>query len=435
MRNKRLIGAVSAAALLFLILALVLVRQQTPVQELSSERITANRQQGRPVQALYQIEAWADREGWIPETLRLAGDVWHEMGDTAQALPYWEAASAGLPNDTLLARMLADAYLTLQRWPQAVDQLNRLVELDFSDAWAHYQLGMLRAAFDPPTAETHLKIAERVPEYQDVAATLLFVIDEHGSDPLIGMPVGLVLADADLWPQAELAFQYAADVGQQYPEALAYTALARDRQGKDGSAAIARAVALGSQNAVVRFIQGLHLREQNDLAGSLDALVQAAVLDPNNPAYYAELGSAYRLLGDLENAEHWLRAAVETSNQDPRFQQLLALFYAEEAPGLNEGGMTELEALATIVPDDPDVQAGLGWGLYRSGDTEAALEKLDAILDTVPEHPRSLYYKARIKLETGDFEAARALLNQIVSLDSPFRVESQRMLETLGGSG
>jgi len=267
---------VSAAALLFLILALVLVRQQTPVQELSLERITANRQQGRPVQALYQIEAWADREGWIPETLRLAGDVWHEMGDTAQALPYWEAASAGLPNDTLLARMLADAYLTLQRWPQAVDQLNRLVELDFSDAWAHYQLGMLRAAFDPPTAETHLKIAERVPEYQDVAATLLFVIDEHGSDPLIGMPVGLVLADADLWPQAELAFQYAADVGQQYPEALAYTALARDRQGKDGSAAIARAVALGSQNAVVRFIQGLHLREQNDLAGSLDALVQAA---------------------------------------------------------------------------------------------------------------------------------------------------------------
>jgi tetratricopeptide (TPR) repeat protein len=433
MMNKQFLGAVSAAALLFLILGLVLLRSQTPSEEYDAGRIEANRQQGRPVQALYQIEALADAQGWTPERLRLAGDVWHEMGDVTQALPYWEAAGVGLPDDTLLARMLAESYLTLQRWTQAVDQLNRLVEMDFSDVWAHYQLGMLRAAFDPPTAETHLKLAVRAPEYQDVAATLLFVIDEYGTDPLIGMPVGLALADADQWPLAELAFQYAADVGQQYPEALAYVGLARDRQGKDSRAAIQQAVALGSQNAVVRFIQGLHLREQEDLAGSLDALVQAAVLDPDNPAYYAELGSAYRLLGDLENAEHWLREAVEISNQDPRFQQLLALFYAEEGPSLDADGLSELEAMATIVPDDPDVQAGLGWGLYRSGDVEAALEKLDAILDTVPQHPRSLYYKARIMLETGKLDEARTLLGQIIMLDSPFRSEAQRMLATVGG--
>jgi tetratricopeptide (TPR) repeat protein len=432
--NKRLIGAVPVAALLFLILALVLPRPSTPILDHGLQRIQTNRQQGRPVQALYQIEALAGRQGWTPESLRLAGDVWHDMGDITRALPYWEAAGIGLRDDRVLARTLAEAYLTVQRWPQAVDQLNRLVELDFSDAWAHYQLGLLRAAFDLPTAETHLKIAERAPEYQDLAATLLFVIDEYRTDPLIGMPVGLALADADLWPMAELAFQYAADVGQHYPEALAYVGLARDRQGKDGTAEIAQALALDLQNPVVRFIQGLHLREQNDLAGSLDALVQAAVLAPNNPAYYAELGSAYRLLGDLENAENMLRTAVEISSQDPRFQQLLALFYAEEAPSLDEGGLTELEALATIVPDDPDVQAGLGWALYHAGHVEAALEKLDAILDTVPEHPRSLYYKARIRLETGNLDEARALLERISNVDSPFADEARRMLETLGGN-
>lgn len=434
MKHMRLIGAVSAAALLFLILALALSRQ-TPAEQDELALIQVNRQQGRPAQALYQLEALAAVEGWTPERLRLAGDVWRDMGDITRALPYWEAASTGLPDDRLIARMLADSYLTLQRWPLAVDQLNRLVQMDFSDAWAHYQLGMLRAAFDPPTAETHLKVAVRAPAYQSVAAALLYVIDEHRTDPLIGMPVGLALADAGLWPQAELAFQNAADVGQSYPVALAYAGLARDRQGKDGSAAIARAVSLGPQDAVVRFIQGLHLRMQNDLTGSLDTLVQAAVLDPDNPAYYAELGSAYRLLGDLENAERWLRTAVEVSNDDPRFQQLLALFYAEEAPGLNAGGLSELEALAMLAPDDPDIQAGLGWGLYRAGDVEAALEKLNTILETVPAHPRSLYYMARIRLETGDLDEARTLLTQIVGLESPYQAEAQRMLATLGGAG
>lgn len=426
MTKMRFIGAVSAAALLFLILALVFT--QRPAQDSIVNRISANWQQGRLVQALYQTEAVAQAEGWTPERLRFAGEIWQALGDIGQALPYWEAASAGLPNDRPLARRLAEAYLTLQRWPQALDQLNRLVELEYSDTWAHFQLGMLRAAFDPPTAEVHLKLAVRAPQYQAIAARLLFVIDKYRTDPLIGMPVGLALADAEQWPLAELAFQYAADVGQQYPEALAYVALARDRQGKDSRAAMSRALLFGSQNAVVRFIQGLYLRQQNDLAGSLDALVQASVLDPDNPAYYAELSSAYRLLGDMDNAERWLRTAVEVSNQDPRFQQLLALFYAEAAPQLSE-----LEALATIVPDDPDVQAGLGWGLYRAGDTAAALEKLDAILGTAPQHPRSLYYKARILLETNRLDEARLLLSQLATLDSPFRAEARRMLETVGG--
>ncbi|MBZ0301899.1 MAG: tetratricopeptide repeat protein [Anaerolineae bacterium] len=432
MTRKWTLGAVSFAALLFLILgqsAILRPQDESPdAPDLSL--VQANRQRGRFVQALYQLDVVADQAGWSADRLQLAGDIWRDLGDLTRALPYWEAASLQQPDDRLLRRVLAEAYLTMQRWPDAVDQLTGLIQADANDAWAHFQVGMLRAAFDPQAAEVDLQAAVNVPDYHDLAAALHRIVTEQNTDPLIGMPVGLALADAGYWPQAELAFRHAADVAQAYPEALAYVGLAREQQGKDGSDWIKRAVALGPRSAAVRYVQGLHLRSRNDLDGSLKALLQAVVLDPVNPAYYAELGTAYKLVGDLDNAERWLRVGVETSNQDPRFQRLLALFYAEEVPNL-ESGLSDLQVLATVMPDDPDVQAGVAWGVYQSGDPDAALAALDAILQADPAHPRSLFYKARILLEAGNLDGAEPLLEQLVGLDSPFQADSQRLLDGL----
>ncbi len=433
MIGKRILGAVSLMTLPFLILLVVLPLLGGEPATVEAEALTANLQRGRYPQALYQVTALADREGWTPDRLRLAGDLWRELGDLTRALPYWEAAHQHLPDDPVLMHTLAEAYLMTQRWPHAVDQLHRLVELDAGDAWAHYHLGLLRAAYDPQAATAHLQAASQTAAYRVTASRLLAVLDSQAEDLLLGMPVGLVLAEAELWPYAEVAFQHAVDMSPVYPEALAYTGLARDHQGKDGGAWVARALALDPQNPVVRFIEGLHLRHTGDLQGSLDALVQAVALDPQNPAYYAELGTAYHLTGDLENAERWLRVAVDVSNQAAEFQRLLALFYAQEAPGLTSGGMSDLEMVATLMPDDPEVQASLGWARYGAGDTQAALEYLDAVLEVVPDHPRSLYYKARIALESERWDDARALLERLVTLNSPFQTEAVHMLDSLGG--
>ena len=104
------------------------------------------------------------------------------------------------------------------------------------------------------------------------------------------------------------------------PLALAYGGLARDMQGKDGAPQIDAAVTVAPDDPQVRFLQGLHLRLAYDNAGSLDAMVQAVALDPENPALYAELGKAYQLTGDLTAAERWLKFAVSL---DSHFQPLL----------------------------------------------------------------------------------------------------------------
>jgi tetratricopeptide (TPR) repeat protein len=419
-------------ALLLLTLAFLALPFDTPLSNESNLDVVISLQQNkRPVQALFHLKVLAAREGWQPAYLRLAGDLWREMGSTTQALSYWEAAVHSQPADPELIRALAEGYLTTQQWSAASDQLEQLVAANPQDAWAHYHLGLVRLVFNPQQAAAHLQQAARTAAYAPVARSLLAVIRQQADNPLIGMHAGLILADAQLWSFAELAFRHAADIGQIYPEALAYVGFTRQQQGKDGGEWLRRAAALGTQSALAQFFYGLYLRDQDDLSGSLQALIQAVVLEPENPAYYAELGTAYRLLGDLENAERWLRMAAAVSHEDVRFQQLLATFYAEEH--LDQSAVSALERIAGTLPDDPSIQASLAWATYRSGDTTGAYRILDDILSRLPDHPQSLYYKARIALETADRDTALTLLRRLVALNSSYTAEASRMLSSLEG--
>lgn len=281
----------------------------------------------RPVQSLYRLEAEAARSGWTPENRRQAGYYWYSLGDLSRAVANWESAAP----DARVLRDLSQAYIDLQRWADADASLERMLPLLPPGApdrsWAQFQLGMIRAAYDPQGSAELLRAA--APTYGAAVLTLIPVLE---ADP-DSLRVGLALADSELWAYAELAFSSSTD-----PLANAYAGLVRDMQGKDGSAQIQTALALLPNNAQAHFIYGLHLRLKFDFAASLQAITQAVALDPENPALYAELGRAYQLLGDFASAERWLEFAVSL---DSSFQGLLDNFYADEEAILRDMGLMD----------------------------------------------------------------------------------------------
>jgi tetratricopeptide (TPR) repeat protein len=428
-RSSCLWRAVPLLVLLVLILNSVNVNAQSPDDE---NLILLNRQQGRPLQALYQVEVQAARDGWTPTLARTAGDLWRELGDMSNAVAYWEIALAGEQGNGNLMRQIAQTYIDLQRWAQAVDMLERLVQIVPDEAWGHYQLGLLRAPFDPTAAIEPLQQAVVSPSYNTVSYALLNVLQTNPVDSFTSMRVGLVLMDYQLWSYAELAFSHAALLNEPYPEALAYTGLARDWQGKEGNAWVEQAIALAPANAQVRYVQGLHLRAIGDNGNSVNAFMLAVSLEPGNPAYCAELGIAYKLIDDLENAMLWLQQAVILSNSAPEFQRLLVLFYAEQAVALTALGFDVGGQLSSMDLGDADVLAELGWSLYNGGDLIGAQNQLNAALTIDPQNPRALYYRARILLDSNEILAAVPLLQLVVVSNSEFAVESQRILTSLG---
>jgi tetratricopeptide (TPR) repeat protein len=297
-------------------------------------------QTDRPMQAIYHLEAQAALTGWTLETRRLAGDLWRSAGDLRRAVAYWETAAS----DTPILRDRAEAYIDLQRWVDAQDVLEQLLAKapanSTNHTWAQFQLGLIRAAYDPAGAAELLRAA--APAYGESVLTLLPVL-ESTTDPL---RVGIALGDAGLWSYAELTFSQADD-----PLATAYAGLARDMQGKDGGEQIDQALLLAPENPRVHFLHGLHLRLKFDFAGSLQAITQAVALDPENPALYAELGRAYQLMDDLTSAERWLKFAVELDSQ---FQSVLDAFYEDEASLLRSIGLMDEAVLPFDAPLSPE---------------------------------------------------------------------------------
>lgn len=329
--------SVSALSALNLFL---LTPMPTDAQDADIGFVLPERGSGRPLQSLYRVEAIAAHDGWTPERLRLAGDLWREAGDFRQTLAYWQAAAQTSDDETLL-RDIAQMALELQDWNTASDALQRLVLTVPDDAWVNLQLGLLQAPFNFSNALPHLEIAAGENAYAALSADMTTVL-EH--DPVDALAVGLVLADHELWSFAELAFRQAADQ-QGIAEAFAYVGFARDHQDKEGTLWLDQALALAPQSATVRLLQGLHLRLAGEIDASLNALIAAATLDPENPVMYAELGTAYQLAGDFDQARRWLEQALALSDDDTRYQQLL------DALSVQENNLMELFGIATEEAD------------------------------------------------------------------------------------
>jgi Flp pilus assembly protein TadD len=313
----------------------LIVTLRPPV--LVGDFVLPRRLSGRPLQALYQLDAIAVEAGWTPELLHLAGDLWREAGDITRALSYWRAA--GMNTDEALLRDMALAELEVQDWAQALDTLNRLARLAPDDAWVQFQLGLIQSAVDPSAALEHLTLAARESAYADIAAQLSGVLRNSTGDAAGLVSVGQALAERELWAHAELAFTRAVSI-ESLPEALAYAGFARAMQAEEGGDWIDRAVALAPTSATVRLLQGLYLRRIGDYEGSQRALAAAAGLDPQNPVMFAELGTSYQLLGDLMLARRWLEQALALSDGDSRFQERLDELTSAEAQLLRDFGVT-----------------------------------------------------------------------------------------------
>jgi tetratricopeptide (TPR) repeat protein len=362
------------------------------------------------------------------------------VGDSEKALFHREQAAFTYDDVPLLSE-IAQAHMERGNWSKAADTLARLLAIEPQNAWANYHLGMIRAPFNPAQAEVYLRQAALDVQFNQSARAVRVAIIESRDDATIDevrlpMLIGLTMIEHNLWQYAELAFDHANTlsitiIGEPFADALAYKSLALDRQDKDGGNVILAAIRADPNNAQVRYLLARHYRHHESFTASLDAMIQAVQLAPESPALYTELSTAYRLVGDLQEAEAWLQAAVTYSENAPEYERLLALFYADEAQSLGADGLAAINDTLTSMPDDPDLIAGAAWARFIAGDEEAGLEQIETALQIAPENPRALFYKARMLLvRDEEIDVALQLLRQVATAENDFRLEAQRILDS-----
>ncbi len=356
------------------------------------------------------------------------------VGDSDAALAHRQAAAESA-DDPALWREVADAHRVAGNWQAALQAYEAVTRLAPDDVEAYYWAGVILLPYDVRHAYEQLIHAETDSLMATAAQTLTNVIvrEQMAVPAELNLQLGMALAALGHWAQAEQCFANATAYDTEYGEAWAYQGLARSQQGFDAEALFQRAFLVAVDRPLVTVLHGLSLRASGDYVGALQELVRAQEMKPDNPAFAAELGATFRLLGDHESAEQWLRSAVQESPGDREFLNLLAMFYAEDGYNLRSNGLSVLQEAVALQPDDPDLRAAYAWALYQLGEVAAAQQNIELARSLDPANPRALYYQGLMYQAQSQDDLATEALLQLLDLPrvSGFDVLARRVLERL----
>ena len=255
------------------------------------------------------------------------------------------------------------------------------------------------------------------------------------------------LADGDMAGAID-AYDEALELQPSSAEALTYRGWLTSRRGDLDTAVeyLDDAIAVDPAYPDARLFRAIVALEEGDGAGAAQQLAVFDSLDP--PPYAEELLAQAGVRERVTEARHAAvlqvvdgLAAIE---ERPAFEETAlgvddALVAAEALAARGEllDAVQFLDWVLESRPNDPDVLAGRGWLLVRSGDPELlalGVEYLDAALVADPSNPAGLVYRAFARWQQGDDSGARTDLAAFDALPHQPH-DLARLVETQGLRG
>ncbi len=181
-----------------------------------------------------------------------------------------------------------------------------------------------------------------------------------------------------------------------------------------------------SVQALRAYTEGMELVRSGNNLEAAKRFEAATQQDPEFALGYSRLAQTYANLGYDDKAEQASRRAVSLSEKLP--EQERYLIQANHARILNDTpkAIEAYEDLIKAAPDDPDVQFTLA-GLYvRVGAFDQALKYYGKLLERDPKYVDALLAIGRVRIRSGNPQAALDDLNRALSLSVQFENDEEK---------
>jgi len=336
----------------------------------------------------------------LPSQL-LAGSIYYQKGQYKQAVeylrPYWNA----YPGQIQSAKQLAISLVKVDKQQDAIEVLEKSVEIKPDNAQMLALLGSLyirngQAARGLETLEEAIAIA---PDSASIRTELA-----------IGH---LATGDAG---QAVTELQGAVELGDDLIQTDTLLVMMHIKQGKyDQAVAAAQQFAEKHPDiAVTQNLLGRAYHAQRDYKAARAAFEQALVLEPGFVPAQMNLANIDLQEGDRASAEQRYRAVLK--QDEGNLQALLALAKMAFEQGQKEEARQYLLQAQSSHPDDIK-SALLLVELYRQEqDTNRALDLAQRVGKAHPRNPGVLKVLARAQLDAGEIDAAISSLQTLAEV-------------------
>jgi Flp pilus assembly protein TadD len=175
------------------------------------------------------------------------------------------------------------------------------------------------------------------------------------------------------------------------------------------------------QSARARLTYGRWLLDQGRARDGSRAIDEALKLDPTSTDAKKSRALAGWYTRDLPGAEAILEPLHRDAPADPMVANLLALVLVEQDDAVKKRRGAELaDVNAAQFPRSPELQATLGWALYRSDQLDLAEQKLRAAVAGAQLTPDIAYYFSCILNARGNVDDAKKLLESATKASGAF---------------
>lgn len=355
-----------------------------------------------------------------------------QLGDLPAAQKTFEEGAARFSSYAFYEG-LAQIYRSQNNWQAERGALERQIQLDVSQASAHYRLGVLLLVLDEDAALTELlRAASLDPQFDSAAQTLTAALNLSAAQPNAAqqkISIGRALGLVEEWSLAAFAFQQALDLDAQNAEAWAWLGEAHQHIELPALTQLDRALELKRDSAIVRALRALYWQRQGNDSRALAEYLLAAEYDPLNPQWQAALGGAYAQRGDLISALSSYQRAVALAPEDAEFWRRLALFSAEYNIEIEMLGLPAAQKAASLAPTDSQALAALGYLYFLNNRYAPAEEYLTQALKIAPQNNSAQIWLALNEMAQGKSSEAYARLLRVRNAGGAESAQAAQLLE------
>jgi tetratricopeptide (TPR) repeat protein len=362
-------------------------------------------------------------------------EIAYRRGDTEEAIKLWRHAIALDPKDSDARYRLGQTYLELSQFDQARHELKRVLRSAPHHQGANYYLGLLAASDDNSAAIEYLRLAAEGEdrELSKRAREMLVLLDDIApseDDAYVAAHLGHAYLKLDAPGLALLQLEKVIALQPHNDTARAYTGYALFvLDDLDAARDVLREVTqLTPKHPLGHYFLGLLHRSEGYLPTALWEFKTSLQIDPSNAAVYAEIAETYQRMGQHVVAGDWYRAATEVAPDEAGFLILLARYYVDVLPKVEEGQAAAREAVAAA-PENAVVQDLLGWALYLAGESPQALGPLEKAIALDPDFARAYYHLGVVYAQLGQEADAKWAYQRAIDLDTDGEYRARAMAE------
>jgi tetratricopeptide (TPR) repeat protein len=316
--------------------------------------------------------------------------------------------------------------------------LTALTRLDPKNSELAYLLAVHLASQNPIEALEWIKRAAEL-DGIDLSSLLnlerkLMVATLADSPAVQALIAGQGLADMGEWELAKAAFERSTKLEPGYAEAWAFLGEARQRiDPPEPEAALddlQNAIRMNPDSVSAITMLALFRQRQGEIQKAQDLFRTAAILEPQNPAWYAAMGSLAGIQGELKDAEWYYRYAVDLAPQQSLYYNLLANFYIRNQIQIQEKALPAATKAVEIEPNNLENLNTLAQVYLLLDDQAQAMKILQSAVQLDPQFAKAHYTLGMTYLFQGQTELAYNHLLQArkTAQDSATLEQAQRAL-------